>query len=118
MGKKPKVYWQCQRCTNCCKWPGDVIVTQEDVDRIAGFLNLPVDEFISDFTRLSANRRHLSLIDKEGGDECIMLDGRDCRINPVKPAQCSGFPNEWTFPGWRKFCEAVPGNQTHNPISK
>ena len=111
MGKKAKVYWQCQRCTNCCKWPGDVIVTDDEVDRIAEFLGLPVTEFIDQHTRLSANRRHLSLIDKEGTDECIMLDGKDCRINPVKPAQCSGFPNEWSFPNWRKYCEAVPVEQ-------
>ena len=37
-----------------------------------------------------------------------MLDGNACRIHPVKPAQCAGFPNKWNFPGWRQVCEAVP----------
>lgn len=31
-----------------------------------------------------------------------------CRIHPVKPEQCSGFPNTWNFPGWRQVCEAIP----------
>jgi hypothetical protein len=31
----------------------------------------------------------------------------ECRIQPVKPVQCRGFPNEWRFPGWREMCEAI-----------
>jgi Fe-S-cluster containining protein len=49
----------------------------------------------------------LSLTEKQN-HECVMLDGRACRIHPVKPAQCAGFPNKWNFPGWRDVCEAVP----------
>ena len=36
------------------------------------------------------------------------LDGIDCRVNDVKPDQCSGFPNTWNFPGWQDVCEAIP----------
>ncbi len=74
-----KVHYQCQRCTNCCKWPG---------------------------FRLRPNRDGLALTDKPNG-ECIFLEGRDCRVQPVKPGQCRGFPNTWNFPGWREVCEAV-----------
>ena len=74
---KQQVTYQCQRCANCCKWPGDVIVTRDEVDRIAAYLGLPVDDFIQRFTRLSANRQHLSLIEKPNG-ECHFLDGIDC----------------------------------------
>jgi N-acetylmuramoyl-L-alanine amidase len=49
----------------------------------------------------------LSLIEKDN-HECIMLDGDSCRIHPVKPGQCAGFPNKWNFPGWRDVCKAVP----------
>ena len=101
------VFYACQRCAKCCKWPGDVIVTDEEVDKIAEYVGLPADEFIQKFTRLSANRQMLSLIDKPNG-ECHFLDGKECTIQPVKPFQCSGFPNRWNFPGWRDVCEAVP----------
>jgi hypothetical protein len=52
----------------------------------------------------------LALLNKgEGGNgECIFLDGRDCRVQAVKPTQCAGFPNTWNFPGWRDVCEAIP----------
>ena len=51
----------------------------------------------------------LSIIDRPGGNgECVFLEGLNvCRIQPVKPVQCRGFPNEWRFPGWRDVCEAI-----------
>ena len=99
-------YYQCQRCTNCCKWPGDVIVTPPEIAAIAGHLQLEEQAFIEGYTRLSANRRFLSLIEKDNG-ECFFLEGKNCSLQQVKPSQCSGFPNQWNFPGWREVCEAV-----------
>ena len=97
----------CQRCGNCCRWPGDVRITDAEVARIAEFLDLSESAFTEGYTRLNANRTGLSIIDKANG-ECIFLEGRnECRIQPVKPAQCGGFPNEWRFPGWRDVCEAI-----------
>jgi Fe-S-cluster containining protein len=100
-------YYACQRCGNCCRWPGDVRVTHEEVERIAEFVGIPIDEFLTTHTRLNANRTGLSLIEKANG-ECLFLEGRNvCQIQSVKPAQCSGFPNQWNFPGWRDKCEAI-----------
>lgn len=103
---EPGVYYVCQRCTACCKWPGDVRIEENEVSLIAQFLKLNEREFLNQYTRLRTNRQGLSLIEKEN-HECIMLDGNACRIHPVKPGQCSGFPNKWNFPGWRKVCEAL-----------
>lgn len=105
--ESPDVYYQCQRCTKCCKWPGQVKLTEGDITRIANFLQLSEQDFIQDWTRLRPDRRGLALIEKSNG-ECIFLDGRDCRVQPVKPTQCAGFPNTWNFPGWREVCEAIP----------
>ena len=103
----PSVTYHCQRCTNCCRWPGDVRLEEDEIPRIAGFLGMSEEDFIRDFTRLRSNRSGLSLIEKEN-HECIMLVGRSYRIHQVKPAQCAGFPNQWNFPGWREVCEAIP----------
>ena len=102
-----KIYYQCQRCAKCCQWPGDVVLWEDEITRIAAFVDLPRDEFIDRYTRLRANRTGLSLIEKENG-ACIFLDGIHCRINAVKPEQCKDFPNKWNFPGWRERCEAIP----------
>jgi uncharacterized protein len=74
---------------------------------IAEFLGLTEQDFLHRYTRLRTNRQGLSLLEK-ANHECIMLDGNSCRIHPVKPSQCAGFPNHWNFPGWRDVCQAVP----------
>ncbi len=103
----PDVHWECRRCTACCRWPGDVRIDDDEIARAADFLGLDEHAFIQRFTRLRTDRKGLSLLEKDN-HECIMLDGDECRIHPVKPRQCAGFPNLWRFPGWHKVCQAVP----------
>ena len=62
--------------------------------------------FIQSFARLRPNRDGLALIDQPDG-ACIFLEGGGCKIQQVKPRQCIGFPNDWSFPGWRDVCEAI-----------
>ncbi|MDD5199338.1 MAG: YkgJ family cysteine cluster protein [Terrimicrobiaceae bacterium] len=100
------VWYQCQRCGNCCRWPGFVRLSDADITAIAAFLGIEEIDFIQRYTRLRPQRDGLALIDKPNG-ECVFLDGIDCAIQPVKPRQCAGFPNAWNFPGWRDSCEAV-----------
>lgn len=102
----PGQQYLCQRCGNCCRWPGDVEVDADEVTAIADHLGVPEDGFVRDFTRLRVTRQGLSLIEKPNG-ECFFLDGIDCRLQAVKPRQCRGFPNTWNFPGWRHQCEAI-----------
>jgi hypothetical protein len=102
-----QIYYECQRCTNCCRWPGIVAVSEAEIAAIARFLALDERDFIGRFTRLRPSRDGLSLIEKPNG-ECHFLEGRDCLLQPVKPEQCRAFPNGWNFPGWREQCEAVP----------
>jgi Fe-S-cluster containining protein len=101
----PDVTYVCQRCTACCKWPGDVRLEEEEIGPIALHLGLAEHEFIDRYTRLRTNRQGLSLIEKEN-HECIMLEDNRCVIHEVKPEQCRGFPNKWNFPGWQQVCEA------------
>ena len=102
-----KPHYQCVRCGNCCRWPGDVNVTGTEVPVIAKYLGMEEAAFIEEYTRLNSKRSGLSIIDKPNG-ECIFLEGHDCRVQPVKPQQCRDFPNGWNFPGFEKFCRAIP----------
>ncbi len=82
-GDNEDVWFQFQRCTKCCKWEGDVVLADDEVEKIAEFLKIPSYEFVHNYTRLRDNRQGLSLIDKEGTTECIMLDGIECRLQDV-----------------------------------
>lgn len=102
----PRPYFQCQRCTACCRWPGEVRLTEAEIPGIAAYLGLEVDVFVQKHTRLTHSRTGLSLLEEEDG-KCVWLDGIDCRLQAVKPEQCRGFPNTWNFPGWRDVCRAI-----------
>lgn len=101
------VFYECQRCAACCRWPGQVRLTEAEIAALAAHLGLGEHEFIKRFTRLATDRRGLALADKPNG-ECIFLDGIDCMVQPVKPGQCRDFPNLWNFPGFEKICRARP----------
>jgi len=101
------VFHECQRCTACCRWPGQVRLTDAEISCLAAFLNLGEFDFIQQFTRLRPDRQGLALKDKPGG-ECVFLHGKDCAVQSVKPQQCRDFPNLWNFPGFEKVCHAVP----------
>ena len=100
-------HYTCTRCGACCRWPGEVHLTDAEVDAIAAFLGRNVADFTAAFTQLAHHRRGLVLTERADG-ACIMLDGdRVCRINPVKPQQCRDFPDRWSFPGFAAVCRAT-----------
>lgn len=108
----PPTDHHCVRCGACCRWEGDVCLTEEDVQAIAAYLGMEEVEFVNTYCRLQRNRRGLSLIDAEDG-ACIMLCDNACRIQAVKPQQCRDFPLRWNFPGWETRCPgAAQGGAT------
>ena len=111
------VYYDCQRCTACCRWPGQVKLGLREIDAIANYLGLEVESFTERYTQLRPDRTGLSLQNKVDG-ACIFLDGKDCRIQAVKPRQCRGFPNTWKFPGFEKVCEARPREVSQEEYTK
>ena len=101
------VFLECQRCTACCRWPGQVRLTEVEITRLAEFRGLSEFDFIQQFTRLTQNRRGLALSEKPNG-ECVFLEAGNCTVQPVKPQQCRDFLNLWNFPGAEKSCRALP----------
>ena len=101
------IFFECQRCTACCRWPGQVRVSGAEITRLAALKNLCEHEFIQQFTRLRADRQGLALKEQADG-ACIFLEGENCAVQPVKPQQCREFPNLWNFPGFEKTCHAIP----------
>ena len=101
------IFYECDRCTACCRWPGEVRLTEAEVTAMADFLGLSESAFIEEFTRLNWQRTGLTVTEQPGG-ACVFLDGVNCRVQPVKPQQCRDFPNLWNFPGFQSLCQARP----------
>ena len=101
------IFLECDRCTACCRWPGQVRLTDAEIAGLAAHLGLEEPEFIERYTRLNSTRTGLALIDQANG-ACVFLEGNECRVNPVKPQQCREFPTLWNFPGFEQQCRARP----------
>jgi Fe-S-cluster containining protein len=57
-------------------------------------------DFIARHTRLTRDRRALSLLETPGTTRCEFLEGdARCLVYPARPAQCRGFLREWRVPG-------------------
>lgn len=102
--------FQCVRCGNCCRWPGYVKVTPEEVEAIANFLSISFEEMMDKYVDLTHDRKHLTLIERVDGG-CVFLDDKElptCILEDVKPLQCRKFPYKWNFPGWKEKCAGAP----------
>ncbi|MCL1921380.1 MAG: YkgJ family cysteine cluster protein [Kiritimatiellaeota bacterium] len=97
----------CQRCGACCRVPGYVALAQGEAEAIAAFLGLDVYAFTERYTTLTFNRKDLSLSEQENGSCIFLQPDNTCRIQPVKPLQCQGFPRRWKTPRLRQTCPAL-----------
>jgi len=105
------IFHECQRCTACCRWPGQVRLREGELARLAAHLGMSEHDFIQQFMRLRPDRLGLALKEQPDG-ACIFLAGNECTVQPVKPQQCRDFPNLWNFPGFEKTCRAIPHEVT------
>lgn len=99
MALVPPERFRCRQCGACCSWPGTVTLEAGEEDAIAGFLGMPIGDFLDRYTCLAPNRTALVLIDAPGTTRCVFLDGANrCAIHPVRPRQCRSYPFRWNEP--------------------
>ena len=104
--------FQCQRgCTNCCTRSGDVYLTEQDIERIAGYLGFERQAFERRYVERSGGRPRLT---EPRADSCHFLQAGGCAIHQVKPLQCRTFPfwpenieNRRSWNALRSFCPGV-----------
>ena len=70
--------FHCLRCGNCCRWPGAVRVGEAEIDAIAAYLGIPLEQFLTEYTELLPDRTGLTLPEKPDGRELPRL-GRGVR---------------------------------------
>ncbi len=105
MSGERKIRFACTHCGNCCRIPGYVRLTDEDVVRIAAHLGMTEEGFTREHTRLTEDRQGLSLIEREDGACAFLSEDNRCTIHAVKPAQCVGFPFNWRYRDVHLICE-------------
>jgi Fe-S-cluster containining protein len=103
--------FECKKCGECCYGEGGILLRPEEIEKIADFLGLTSESFIT----LQCEERHGRLYIRSGlNGYCAFFDqDRQCLIHPVKPRPCSLWP---FYPAllkdranWNHAKEACPG---------
>ncbi len=102
--------FKCRMCGNCCRPRGDVRLTAEDVDRLATYLSMDVKDFTARYTRLTDDRRGLTLVERQTGECGFLCEDNTCFVHEAKPEQCRSFPVGWRYPGFEIDCAAMKGD--------
>ncbi len=103
--------FECTKCGDCCRRPGLVELTREDLERIARFLETTAYDLV--MCHDIEFDQGAWWLEVEEGESCIFLEEDRCTIEPVKPAQCRAYP---FWPeiviedgGWGREAEHCPG---------
>jgi uncharacterized protein len=105
--------FECTGCGQCCTGtPGYIWVNDEEIQNIAAFLKLSLEEFSNRYLRRVKGR--LSLLELPKSFDCIFLKDKKCQIYSVRPIQCRTYPwwpqNLKSEKDWReaaRFCEGI-----------
>ena len=114
-GFRPR--FQCQPgCTECCRQPGFVYLTESDLSQAAAFVGLAPAEFEKRYLVRTPRRLRFRVPPK---GTCPFLTESGCSIHPAKPTQCRVFPF-WpelieSKREWRKAARYCPG-MAHGPL--
>lgn len=93
------LHFECTGCGQCCTGsPGYIWVSEEEIEQIAAFLNLAIDEFARLYLRRVKGK--FSLLEIPKSYDCIFLKDKKCSIYSVRPTQCR------TYPWWPQLLES------------
>ena len=82
--------FDCKMCGECCYGEGGIFMEVEEQERIAEYLGLKLEDFLTGYTE----KRHGRIYAKVGVNNfCIFFKKENgCSIHPVKPARCELWP--------------------------
>ena len=77
----------CQRCGSCCHGETTVSLNEDDIKRMAGVLDVSLDELRQRYLRITGNIVQMQTID----GHCIFYD-QGCKVHAGRPWRCAQWP--------------------------
>jgi len=110
MDKDKKVF-ECKMCGQCCWGEGGIVLKDGEPERIARFLGIGIEEFMTRFCEMNAKRPSIKCGDAR---YCIFFEKeKGCTIHPVKPKRCKDWPYYEAIlsdpDNWQEAKGACPG---------
>ena len=86
--------FDCTRCQRCCRHqPGYVFLSQNDLEQLAAFLELPAGEVRARYCREVEWGGGVRLSLRERADyDCVFWGEGGWSVYPSRPLQCRSFP--------------------------
>jgi len=83
--------FKCTECGQCCTGsPGYVWVEENEIETMAQFLNITIEEFSRLYLRRVLGR--MSLLENPKTYDCIFLKDKKCQLYTARPKQCRTYP--------------------------
>lgn len=100
----------CQQCGHCCTGdPGLIRVTEKEINLIAQFLKIEIQQFMNQYIRPIESGFTICEDDK---GSCLFYQ-KGCTIYSARPEQCKTFPfwfkNIRSSEQWKKISQICPG---------
>lgn len=84
--------FKCTGCGKCCSGaPGYVWINEKEMDALANFLKVTLDELKSKYLIRVKNKYSIKDL-KHANYNCIFLRDNKCTVYPVRPSQCRTYP--------------------------
>lgn len=108
--KEDTVVFGCNECGKCCREREDILLTPIDLFKMAKYLQMPIQSFISKYCEhYMGGDSHMPLVrikPREYRRSCPLNDKGRCLVHSVKPVVCALYPlgrmlngetNEFTY---------------------
>ncbi len=103
----------CKRCGDCCKGSGGIVLSDHDIQRLAGHLGLSAETILE---RYAEQRRDKHFLRSGADGYCIFFD-QGCIVQPAKPDICRAWPffrgNIEDDLSWKMAQDSCPGIVRH-----
>ena len=115
--------FDCKMCGICCTGQGGIVVSANDLGRLANYLNLEPSEVIKRYL-VSAGKK-LKIRSAENG-ACIFFNGdQGCMVHSSKPAVCKAWPffrgnliDPISLAMAKDFCPGINPYVTHKDFNR
>lgn len=112
--------FECTQCGRCCRGPGNVWVTDDEIERLAVHVERSVEAFRAEYVK-RAGRRGLVLTQKRNQDCVFWNEEHGCQVYSSRPRQCLTYPfwranltSEYEWQSERRSCPGVNQGPLHD----
>ena len=111
--------FECRQCGQCCEGRGGIILSSDDLARLASFLNQSESFVIAEYAEIANGKRRLKTSKKTG--HCVFFEGgRGCLVHEGKPDICRAWPyfrgnleDAASFEMAREYCPGISRRARH-----